>query len=442
MLKGLGKRRLMMMVLLLVSLPVLLIGLSTVGSTDGTSTIRPVNLLIAWDTSGSVAGDKWEAIRAASYRLMDNLEPGDRVALLHFDTYAYVLTSEPIKIRGAEEKTKIREVFDSLTPDGQWTFFNGLFEAIELYEAEHGPFSTILLTDGLSDPGPGRTTDDEPGQKANQEIPMDGVLIYVLGEDEQLPQVLEARSDSGAQLEGSGSVLSIPVEKNDQLVELLRQNTKVMQSSFEEEEEATRPVPGVEAKSSAPNATDGDRTEGPSLMRSILNEAKEGSLAFWQWMRDHSRLFVALGIVAALIPAGTVLSRRWRQAVEELEKEIGDLELEEDLDDQIFLHIKVDGMQYRYEIWEREWQPIGPNEEIPVPELDKMIAEVRGIEDSRVQLNPLTFGIRVNSNELDPEQVATLMPGDVIRYQDLQMTVELGEHDDRPEEEPSADEEV
>ncbi|MFL6280614.1 MAG: VWA domain-containing protein, partial [Vicinamibacterales bacterium] len=102
----------------------------------------PLNLILAFDTSGSVAGDRMHSLIQAGQSLLDRLRPDDHVALLSFATRVRLLaplTSSRQQIRGA---------FASLVAQGATSLRDAAFAALALREADPGRTLVLIFSDG------------------------------------------------------------------------------------------------------------------------------------------------------------------------------------------------------------------------------------------------------------------------------------------------------
>ncbi len=112
------------------------------------------------DVSGSMAGDKLEAVRRALLRLFDHLVPGDRVALVAFDSTVRVLA--PLVEVTAARRAELCRAAQSLRAGDTTNLAGGLLEALRLVRASApGPRArVILLTDGNANAGPATSRDE------------------------------------------------------------------------------------------------------------------------------------------------------------------------------------------------------------------------------------------------------------------------------------------
>lgn len=102
----------------------------------------PVNVVLAFDASGSTAGKRLDDLRDATRTLLDDLKPVDRAALTTFNHA--VLPRVPL----TSDLRQIRAVVDTLTPSGATSLLEGAYVAIVTTQAEPGRSFVIVCTDG------------------------------------------------------------------------------------------------------------------------------------------------------------------------------------------------------------------------------------------------------------------------------------------------------
>ncbi len=102
----------------------------------------PLNLIVALDTSGSVAGRKLASLIDAARALFDLLRPGDRVALLSFSSRVELLA--PLSSSRAE----IRAALDGLAGEGTTSLRDAAFAGLALREQDPGRTLMLLFSDG------------------------------------------------------------------------------------------------------------------------------------------------------------------------------------------------------------------------------------------------------------------------------------------------------
>jgi Ca-activated chloride channel family protein len=131
---------------------VVLLGLNT--TLDAENLERPpLNLALAVDTSGSMAGESMEWVRTGLLSLVDALEPGDRLTLVDFDTDAEIVIKHAV---AGDDDAAMDRAIQTLEAAGGTNIYDGLLVAFESVDeiAEEGMQNrVILLSDGLATSG-------------------------------------------------------------------------------------------------------------------------------------------------------------------------------------------------------------------------------------------------------------------------------------------------
>jgi VWFA-related protein len=133
----------------------------------------PLSLGIVLDTSGSMAGAKIQAARAALDRFLKNLlGPGDEVFLYRFDT-------TPRLVQGwTTEYGRISAELARLHPDGATSLYDAVARALPLVQGgRHRKKAMLVISDGMD------TSSDIDRQKLKQLIRESETLIYAIGMD-------------------------------------------------------------------------------------------------------------------------------------------------------------------------------------------------------------------------------------------------------------------
>jgi Ca-activated chloride channel family protein len=102
----------------------------------------PLNVVLALDTSGSVSGERLEALRAASLAVLDELKGEDKAALLVFSNALWVragLTAQTERVRAALEEAPV---------SGDTALIDATYVAMVLGESDAGRALVIVLSDG------------------------------------------------------------------------------------------------------------------------------------------------------------------------------------------------------------------------------------------------------------------------------------------------------
>jgi VWFA-related protein len=102
---------------------------------------QPLHAVLVFDTSGSMAGERLDALRSAGQAFLDGLRPADQASLVTFN-------EEIGAWRGpSQDKAEVRRALDGLTAVGATAVFDALYAGIALSEA-HGRSLVVLFTDG------------------------------------------------------------------------------------------------------------------------------------------------------------------------------------------------------------------------------------------------------------------------------------------------------
>jgi uncharacterized protein YegL len=123
------------------------------GVAPGTD-VRPADIVVAIDTSGSMSGEKIETARRSVDALVDAMGPQDRLAVVAFASGAEVLRprgdSAELTNMTPENRQQWHARLHGLESGGGTDMLSGLSEAVRLAEASEGRSTRILLvTDGV-----------------------------------------------------------------------------------------------------------------------------------------------------------------------------------------------------------------------------------------------------------------------------------------------------
>lgn len=111
----------------------------------------PLNLCLILDHSGSMSGRPLETVKKAACRIVDRLNPGDRLSIVVFDHRAKVLVSN----QTVDDPERIKQQINKLSADGGTAIDEGLQLGIkELTKGNKESISqAFLLTDGENEHG-------------------------------------------------------------------------------------------------------------------------------------------------------------------------------------------------------------------------------------------------------------------------------------------------
>jgi len=102
----------------------------------------PLNLILAFDTSGSMAGARLHSLVQAGQSLLDRLRPDDRVALVSFATRVRLLA--PL----TPSRQQIRGALTALSAQGATSLRDAAFSALALRDADPGRTLVLVFSDG------------------------------------------------------------------------------------------------------------------------------------------------------------------------------------------------------------------------------------------------------------------------------------------------------
>src|SRR5262249_21745508 len=141
----------------------------TISGFVGPNQLAPLVSVLVLDCSGSMAGEKMQALKAAAYAYVMLLKPGDQTAIVPFSNRIQGIigpTSDQLTLSGG---------LQSLMPGGQTAFFDALDRALEMLAGIRGRRAVLAMTDGI----------DNASWKSEADV-IDysrrlGVPIYVIG---------------------------------------------------------------------------------------------------------------------------------------------------------------------------------------------------------------------------------------------------------------------
>jgi len=103
----------------------------------------PLNAILVFDVSASVAGDRLEHLRAAGGALLDELRPEDQAAVV---TFSHVLT---LGSGLTHDVTRVRMSLDAVRASGETALLDGTYAGIMLAEADIGRALLLVFSDGV-----------------------------------------------------------------------------------------------------------------------------------------------------------------------------------------------------------------------------------------------------------------------------------------------------
>jgi VWFA-related protein len=102
----------------------------------------PLNLILVFDTSASVAGERMRALTEAARALLDQLREPDRVALVSFSTRVQLVA--PL----TPSRQQIRAAFAALNANGATSLRDAAFAGLALRDDDPGRTLVLIFSDG------------------------------------------------------------------------------------------------------------------------------------------------------------------------------------------------------------------------------------------------------------------------------------------------------
>jgi Ca-activated chloride channel family protein len=154
----------------------------------------PLNLAIAVDASGSMAGSPIDYVREGLLRMLDDLQPEDRVSIVAFSDRADVLAEDL-----AGDDPELGAAITGLGATGSTNLYDGLRTAYEIVarDADEGRQNrVILLSDGEATTG---ITSDPQLVEMSSRYNALGLSLTTIGMGEQFnPELMRDLSEAGA----------------------------------------------------------------------------------------------------------------------------------------------------------------------------------------------------------------------------------------------------
>jgi Ca-activated chloride channel family protein len=126
----------------------------------------PLNVILALDTSGSVAGEPLQHLRAAGRALLELLEPEDRAALV---TFSHEVTLRQALTRDVEG---VGRQLLGIEPRGETAVIDGSYAAVMLGDTDVGRDLVIVFSDGVD------TASFLPGERVVDAARRSDVVVY------------------------------------------------------------------------------------------------------------------------------------------------------------------------------------------------------------------------------------------------------------------------
>ena len=140
----------------------------------------PMNLAVVLDRSGSMQGAKIEKAKQAACVAVDQLGNDDYFSLVTFDNATDVLLP-PARVGGVRERDELKARIDRIRPGGGTAIHAGVTlgaQQVRRYLEKEFVNRVILLSDGLANVGPSRTSDFAA---LGRELRRDGLAVTTVG---------------------------------------------------------------------------------------------------------------------------------------------------------------------------------------------------------------------------------------------------------------------
>jgi Ca-activated chloride channel family protein len=190
----------------------------------------PLNMALAIDTSGSMAGPPLEAVRAGLLKMVETLNQKDSITLVTYsDVASVVLTSDPST---DPDRRLLREALLSLQAQGGTNIYSGLRLALDEVARQQGndrQNRVLFLSDGQATSG---LTSRERIVRLGEAYAADGIGITTIGVGENFDiELMERLSETGAGnfyfLEDADAVEEVFVEEVNTFMVPLAEEVKI-----------------------------------------------------------------------------------------------------------------------------------------------------------------------------------------------------------------------
>jgi Ca-activated chloride channel family protein len=115
-----------------------------------------LDIVVLVDRSSSMRGEKIEVSKSAARATLDVLDPEHRLAVVAFDAKPH----DVVPLRKVGNKREAEDLISRMTSNGQTNIYSALLRAQELLEESKAKTRhVILLSDGLTSPPPGETSE-------------------------------------------------------------------------------------------------------------------------------------------------------------------------------------------------------------------------------------------------------------------------------------------
>jgi Ca-activated chloride channel family protein len=140
----------------------------------------PVNVSVVLDRSGSMEGAKLEKARQAASVALDSLDPEDVFSLVVYDNEAEVLIS-PERVGSRQRREELKERISRIRTGGSTALYAGVqlgAKQVRKFLDKERVNRVILLSDGIANVGPSRTSDLT---RLGRDLREDGLSVTTIG---------------------------------------------------------------------------------------------------------------------------------------------------------------------------------------------------------------------------------------------------------------------
>jgi Ca-activated chloride channel family protein len=199
-------------------------------SFDALTPRRPISLTLVLDTSGSMAGERMNRLKAAVKAMATQLQAGDIVSAVSWNTSNLVLL-DGHAVTGPNDSTLLALV-NGLSTDGGTDLHGGLVAGYELATENYGPTRlnrVVLISDGEANTG---ITDDQlialHSEDADQEgIYMVGVAVGPGGNDALMDVVTDQGRGASLYIDSEAEATRMFGARFDEVMEVAARSVEV-----------------------------------------------------------------------------------------------------------------------------------------------------------------------------------------------------------------------
>lgn len=256
---------------------------------------NPVSVVLVIDTSGSMEGKSIELVKQAAKNFIARSQPGDRIALMTFDTEVKTV------VGFTDDREKILKAIDSLKASGDTALYDAVSSAVSLAQREktNNRF-VVLFTDGKDNSS--RTSADE----VLAAVKKASVVLYAVGSGESEDRTLTTLSQaSGGNYFKIASVDSLAAVF-EKLSRTIYQTAEIVFVSRAEPGESSElrveiPYSGqtIEAEATFVSPQKGEAEAVPQPTADIINQAADFAT---------TGIIMAFFFVSFLLLSGALLS--------------------------------------------------------------------------------------------------------------------------------------